>query len=247
MTNRIHKKLAAAGHGSRRKIEKLIREGRITVNGKVAKLGEQINGNEKIKLDGKLLSCNSKKNINQHIIYNKPKDEITSRYDPEGRKLVFDSLPSVKNARWVAVGRLDFSTTGLLIFTTDGDLANKLMHPSTQILRKYAVRVHGNPSHSLLQKLTSGVMLEDKLARFDVLESVGGAGVNRWFRVGLKEGRNREVRRLWNEIGFDVTRLIRISYGPIQLPRRLKIGKYETLSVNQVNSLYEISKIKPSH
>ena len=247
MSNRIHKKLAAAGHGSRRKIEKLIREGRITVNDKVAKLGEQINGNEKIKLDGKLLSCNSKKKINQHIIYNKPNDEITSRYDPEGRKLVFDSLPSVKNARWVAVGRLDFSTTGLLIFTTDGDLANKLMHPSTQILRKYAVRVHGNPSHSLLRKLTSGVMLDDKLARFDVLESVGGTGVNRWFRVGLKEGRNREVRRLWNEIGFDVTRLIRISYGPIQLPRRLKLGKYETLSVNQVNSLYEISKIKPSH
>jgi len=247
LTNRIHKKLAAAGYGSRRKIEKLIREGRITVNDKVAKLGEQINGNEKIKLDGKLLFCNSKKKINQHIIYNKPNNEITSRYDPKGRKLVFDSLPSIKNARWVSVGRLDFSTTGLLIFTTDGDLANKLMHPSTEILRKYAVRVHGSPSHSLLRKLTSGILLEDKLARFDVLESVGGSGVNRWFRVGLKEGRNREVRRLWNEIGFDVTRLIRISYGPIQLPRRLKIGKYETLSVDQVNSLYEISKIKPSH
>ena len=247
MTDRIHKKLAAAGHGSRRKIEKWIREGRITINNKVAMLGEKLQGNETIKLDGELLSYNSEKIVNQHIIYNKPSDEITSRYDPEGRRLVFDSLPSIKNARWIAVGRLDFSTTGLLIFTTDGELANKLMHPSTKILRKYAVRIHGNPSDLLLRKLISGIMLDDRIAKFDVLESVGGTGANRWFRVGLKEGRNREVKRLWNEIGFDVTRLIRISYGPIQLPRDLKRGKFETLSANQVNSLYKISKINSSN
>ena len=247
MTDRIHKKLAAAGHGSRRKIEKWIREGRITINNKVAILGDQLQGNETIKLDGKLLFYNSEKKNNQHIIYNKPSNEITSRYDPEGRRLVFDSLPLIKNARWIAVGRLDFSTTGLLIFTTGGELANKLMHPSTKVIRKYAVRVHGNPSYSLLRKLKSGIKLDNRLARFDILESVGGTGANRWFRVGLKEGRNREVRRLWNEIGFDVTRLIRISYGPIHLPQSLKKGKYENLNPDQVNSLYKISKIDHSN
>ncbi len=246
MTNRIHKALAAAGHGSRRKIEKWIREGRITVDDKIAILGVCIKGNEKIKLDGKLLPYNLEKKHHQHIIYHKPSNEITSRHDPEGRDLVFDSLPLIRNARWIAVGRLDYSTTGLLIFTTDGELANKLMHPSTKIIRKYAVRVHGNPSYSLLRKLKSGVQLDDGLASFDSIETVGGSGANRWFRVSLREGRNREVRRLWNAIGFDVTRLIRISYGPIQLPLELKRGKFELLDKSQVYSLYQVAKILPT-
>jgi 23S rRNA pseudouridine2605 synthase len=223
----VQKVLAGAGHGSRRKIEGWIREGRLAIDGRTANLGDTVRGDERITLDGRQLEVR------------------VARSDPEGRDTVFEKLPKLKGARWVAVGRLDVATTGLIIFTTDGALANALMHPSSELLRRYAVRIHGEPSAGDLAALKQGVDLDDGPAQFESIEASGGEGRNKWFKVSLREGRYREVRRLWEARGFEVSRLIRIGYGPLDLPRKLRRGKYEALTPAQVRSLYVSTGLKP--
>lgn len=235
-TERIQKILAQAGLGSRREIERWIDAGRITVDGKVAKLGDSITQTAKVCVDGHPMKIRPS-NLTRVILYHKPAREICTRSDPEGRPTVFAKLPQLANSRWVMVGRLDFNTSGLLLFTNNGELANRLMHPSQQIEREYAVRALGQLSHESKARLLKGVELEDGFAKLEAIEDAGGEGSNTWYHVVLKEGRNREVRRLFEIQGLTVSRLIRIRFGILSLPRFLARGRWEELDSSAVQKL----------
>ena len=236
---RIQKYLAGRGAGSRREIDALLQQGRISVNGKVAKPGDQVEGHEKIAIDGKPLRLAPHQPRPKILLYHKPVGEVCSRADPEGRDTVFARLPRLQRGRWVGIGRLDINTSGLLLFTNDGELANRLMHPSFEVEREYAVRVRGEVTAEMLQRLRDGVELEDGPAHFDDIVDAGGAGANHWYHVVLKEGRNREVRRLWEAVGVEVSRLMRVRYEAFRLPRWLKPGKYRFLDDDTIRRAYQ--------
>ena len=243
---RLQKLLAQAGLGSRREVETWIAEGRVSVNGKTAKLGDKASQSDRIQVDGKRVHFEKVADeMHRVIVYSKPEGVICSRSDPEGRPTVFDHLPKLKNQRWISVGRLDINTTGLLILTTDGELANRLMHPSYEVDREYAVRIHGNVDDAMLDRLKEGVLLEDGVARFTDIQASGGDGTNHWFHVVLMEGKNREVRRLWESQGVQVSRLKRVRYGCIFLPSRLKVGAWEELNNREVNDLRDLVGLPP--
>lgn len=245
MDEKLQKVLARAGFGSRRELEAWISAGRIKVNGKVATLGDRVSAKDSITVDGKKLVGKEVAATPQLVLlYNKPLGEICTRNDPEGRPTVFDHLPRVQNARWVTVGRLDINTTGLLLFTTDGDLSNRLMHPSAQVEREYAVRVMGEVSDDILRNLQRGVLLEDGMASFKSIRDGGGEGRNHWYHVVILEGRNREVRRLWESQGLKVSRLKRVRYGNVQIPSFVKAGKYTELPVPEIKALYQLAEMK---
>lgn len=245
MTEKLQKVLARAGLGSRREIERWIADGRITVANKVATLGDRVSGEEKIKLDGKLLSMKVlQPQMPRVIAYHKDVGTVCSRNDPEFDKTVFDDFPKLKSGRWVLVGRLDVNTTGLLLATTDGELANRLMHPKYEIKREYAVRVYGDVTPEMIDAMLKGVALDDGIARFDSVVPQGGEGRNLWFTVTLHEGRNREVRRIWESQGIQVNRLVRNSFGPVHMPRRLKKAQCEELDEKQIKSLYAAVKMR---
>ncbi len=234
---RLQKVLARAGFGSRREIERWIEEGRITVDGKSVTLGTRVAPNQVIRVDGRAVARAELAPGRRILIYHKPEGEVCTRSDPQGRPIVFDRLPRLRRGRWICVGRLDINSAGLLLFTTDGELANRLMHPSRGIEREYAVRVLGPVSDEAISRLKSGVELEDGPARFESVVDAGGSGVNRWYHVILKEGRKREVRRLWEAVGVMVSRLIRIRFGPVSLPRRLRAGHVADLDKASADAL----------
>ena len=237
---RLQKLLASAGHGSRRQIESWITEGRISVNGKIASLGDRATVHDRIKIDQREIHLDkSLPGVTRVLAYYKPEGEICTRSDPEGRRTVFASLPKIKKGKWIAIGRLDINSCGLLLFTNDGELANGLMHPSAQVEREYAVRVLGEASNEQLTKMLKGVKLEDGMARFTDIVDSGGKGANHWYHVVIMEGRNREVRRLWESQGLAVSRLIRVRYGPYILPRRKRPGQFWDLDKKEVKALAE--------
>ncbi|MDR0564051.1 MAG: pseudouridine synthase [Azoarcus sp.] len=223
---RLQKVLAQAGIASRRQIEAWIEEGRIQVNSQTATLGQKITPGDRVKVNGRLVHLRTHARPPRVLIYHKPEGEIVSRDDPEGRPSVFEHLPSLRRGRWIAIGRLDFNTSGLLLFTDDGNLANQMTHPRYEVEREYAVRLLGELNDEQIKTLTEGIALEDGLARFIALRPEGGEGANRWYRVVLREGRNREVRRMFEAVGIIVSRLMRVRFGTVSLPPRLKRGMW---------------------
>nr|WP_077587210.1 23S rRNA pseudouridine(2605) synthase RluB [Rodentibacter heylii] len=245
---KLQKVLARAGQGSRREIEAMIAENRVSVDGKIATLGDRIDVHSgvKVRIDGRIINLQqAQKEMCRVLMYYKPEGELCTRSDPEGRATVFDRLPRLNGARWIAVGRLDINTSGLLLFTTDGELANRLMHPSREVEREYSVRVFGQVDDVMLARLRKGVQLEDGPANFKEIKFIGGVGMNQWYEVTLMEGRNREVRRLWESQGIQVSRLIRIRYGNIKLMNGLPRGGWEEMDLEKVNYLRELVGLPP--
>jgi len=245
MGERLQKILANTGFGSRRELEGWISAGHIKINGREAKLGDRAILNDDLVIKGRFYKVVSddQRDARQVLMYHKPLGEITSRDDPEGRPTVFDKLPRLAKGRWISVGRLDINTLGLLLLTNDGQLANSLMHPSSEIEREYAVRVKGRVSDEVIERLRTGVELEDGPARFDKLRADGGEGSNQWFRVTVRQGRNRVVRRLWEAEGFQVSRLIRTRYGSVSMPKWLSRGNTEFLEPDSVKLLSKLAGI----
>lgn len=247
MTEKLQKILSRAGIASRRALEQMIDQGRVTVNGKMATIGDRYEADDiLVKIDGKVvLTPDSQKVSCRVLMYHKPEGELTTLSDPENRPTVFDHIPKPPNGRWIYIGRLDINTSGLLLFTTDGELANALMHPKYEVERVYAARIYGEVSEEQIDQLTQGVMLEDGKARFNKVTYVGGEGRNAWYHVTLKEGRKREVRRLWEAVGLKVSRLIRIKYAGIDLDPDLKTGQFRELTLNELNRLRKAVHLDP--
>ena len=246
MSEKLQKVLARVGLGSRRYMEEVIAAGRVSVNGKIAQVGERIEQNDELRIDGRRVQFQLEDEIRRRVIvYYKPEGEICSRNDPEQRPTVFERLPQIPNDRWVMVGRLDINSTGLLLFTNDGELANRLMHPSNEVEREYAVRVMGEVTPQMRQTLLKGVELDDGPAKFESFSDLGGEWINRWYQVVVKEGRNREVRRLFESQGLKVSRLLRTRYGSVILPRELRTGRWTELDKQDIDNLTKIVELKP--
>jgi 23S rRNA pseudouridine2605 synthase len=241
---RIQKALARMGYGSRREIERLIGEQKIRINGQLAKIGDHVKAGDKINIGNRRAVITSDVKRIRVLLYNKPEGEICTQKDEEGRKTVFESIGRLNEGRWISVGRLDINSSGLLLFTNYGDLANHLMHPSSEIEREYAVRVNGEVTSDIIKNLLKGVELEDGLLKFDQIIDAGGQGANHWYHVILKEGKNREVRRLWQSQDMRVSRLTRVRYGNLVLPRNLKVGKKVELSLDEIKTLFNDVKLK---
>ena len=239
---KLQKVLARTGLGSRREMERWIEDGLVSVDGRRAKLGDRVGRKARIAIDGKPLDAAPAEET-RCILYHKPTGEVCSRKDPQGRRTVFERLPKLKSGRWISIGRLDYNTSGLLLFTTDGELANALMHPSANIEREYMVRVMGDVDEDSLQRMIDGVMLDDGPARFTDIVDGGGDGINRWYYVVIMEGRNREVRRLWESQGFTVSRLKRVRYGDVFIPSKVKKGQWVELGPKEVKSLYRLADL----
>ena len=240
---RLQKFLAGAGLGSRRTVEEWIRDGRVTVNGRLARLGDRVGPGDRVLLDGRpVRAVPAAEPARAVLVYHKPVGEVTTRADPQGRPTVFDRLPPPPGGRWIVVGRLDVNTSGLLLFTNDGELAHRLMHPSSEVPREYLVRVREPPTAATLAQLRDGVLLEDGWARFDELVQERASEGHGWFRVTLHEGRNREVRRLWSAVGHEVSRLTRLRYGSLALPRELRPGQSRPGTAAEIAALQQAAR-----
>ncbi len=244
---RIQKILARGGVGSRREIERWITEGRLKVNGLTVALGTHLKAGDYLQINDRVVHWEKfAVQPTRVLLYHKPAGEVVTRHDPEGRPIVFTQLPKLTGSKWIAVGRLDLNTSGLLLVTNNGELANRLMHPSTQVEREYAVRVLGEIPDAVIDSLKQGVELEDGIARFDDIRFYGGEGANKWYYVTVKEGRNRLVRRLWESQGIVVSRLIRVRYGPVVLPERLKTHSFYELDAKELDLLFEFAGLPVS-